>query len=914
VATAALLALVSQTPILIVVPDGSGDDRCAALEEVAAVTALIPGVRVVRGEVAAREQLGADVALDVERSDLVVAGVAPRRVPIGRDLRAAIALALERPAPLVSSAAAANREALMAACRGDAARAFSASGPAIGPALLRLDPPKGFVARGILERWVAARASSDPRRALPQMRAVVAALERGEIGPTWRRLPIPERRPSGATALGDRIVLFESGAFVLLDATTGVEIWRTEVGAAEPRLEPAGNLLLAFTTKEIAALDLEDGRIRWSAALDGPSPEVVSIGDRIIAAGRTDVVALDRSSGKVEWSYDPLADVASGPILAGSEIAIAAGAHVVLVDPSTGAERRRVLVGDEISSPLILTRQGPIWALVGSDQIAQIDPARGEVTKRIGDLFAAEWPPAVAGDRIVVALKGARPAVTYLDASLPKGFGRSYPGGVSPIVALPSASSIAHPAERPFAIVGRGLDGAPIWVSRQKARVTSLAAGDDLLIGASGKSAVVLDPAKGIVLATVEVDARITEAVLGPRGGALVTEDGAVYGLPARDDPRRAWWLERARLELAAIELGLGLAAAAGSTARAVRDRNPGSIEAIAILAAASEKARPKESVEAWLDLLARTARDTDPMAQRAVAALARLTGLAGHVRIDATAIARDGDRVVVASGGKAITLELPGGARIGLDMVAAELRAAGDYAAVDGAIGGKAGLSAAGALVYRTTPERGLERIDPSTGAALWTQTFDGAFEVLAADESLAVVESGAEAKAIHLLDVRDGARKWMVPVPADASRAWLGDSTVLLDGGGKLIGLAAADGRTRITAAIDGSAVVGVAPRGSFLVLERRAVVLLDGRTARPPRVPLPSPIVKVAIPAIGSPIALLENGALVAIDPVKGRVAAQIQPGPISELVATDRWVVAASPLGLLVFDAGRSLRGP
>lgn len=908
-------------PPLLLVQEPKNEDACRLTEQLASVTALIPGLRVVRGPLDQKKKLAADFALGVQEGSLVLLDDQTTRVPAD-DLFDALRKIWPKALPAlppVDAKGAANDAALAAACRRDAEAAYAASGFAVGPVVRRMvDPPNA--GRGVLQRWARAAATvrgGSARRALPVMKSVVSALAARRLGPTWRRAPPEGGPPSNLTLAGDAIVAFEEGTFIALDLTNGRELWRRKVGTAEPRLIEAGALLLAFTRHAVIALHPETGEVRWRVQLEAPAPETVTQGRRLFLAGTKEVIAVDPSKGEVLWRHDPLLEIAAGPVLSDHQLAVPASTFVLFLDPESGDEKKRVDAKDEISSPLVTTPQGGLWALVGSDEVVQIDPAKGEVSKRVTGFPGAVWPPAVAGERLVVAAgKGHRNLVAYLDPTTKSGIARILYGASSPLLSLPDYAGVVHPAERPHAIVARGLNGRTLWSARQRSSVTSLFANTGLVVGAAGTQVTFFDPTKGTAVDTFDLGtARVTEAVLGSSGGAAILDDGTIYGLPSPRDPRPTWWLEQARLDLARIYLSLNQKAPALATAKAVRDRNPRNLDALALIAGAER--RPSEATAAWL-AVARRAPVGDPLVGEAEAEMKRLAGIEARLWIGdpITSATAAGDRLLVLAGGKASARPLSNPDEIEWEKPAKRIGRAGTAFVVDGKLEGGpkigADMQRLGPSIFVAKPST-LVRTDPA-GKTVWKQSFDTPYTVLAADAvNVLVADKGARG-AVQLLSQENGARRWMLPRDERVRAAWLGSKTGLLAHEKGYFGLSLENGKRRFLVPIDPADVrkVGVTERSFALVTDRR-VFLVDQATGRLRRVPLPGTVDKVAIPAVGAIIASLTSGLLVAVDPIRGAITGRIRLGHFEQLVPTGARVLAVDEQGaLLVIDPSRGLR--
>jgi outer membrane protein assembly factor BamB len=146
---------------------------------------------------------------------------------------------------------------------------------------------------------------------------------------------------------GDPPTRVRRGVVAALDATTGQELWRREVGsmlAWEPVIDgstmyvsasvvptltaqgqPLPGQRMPPVTGLVEALDTRTGDVRWSRVLPtapDPSMPAISDGRVFIIANRQsagDVLALDAGDGSVQWDYasDALLTRGGGPLYAG---------------------------------------------------------------------------------------------------------------------------------------------------------------------------------------------------------------------------------------------------------------------------------------------------------------------------------------------------------------------------------------------------------------------------------------------------------------------------------------------------------------------------------------------------------------------------------------------------------------------
>lgn len=986
ISAVAVLVLQSPTrPILVLVPEAADPEVCFAAERIASVMSLTRGVRLLRAKVepgetleAARVRLGADQAIEglrrmkngVETVSLFVARAglrAPEETtssgpPVRRTeiLLASIWPKDAPPLAPVAGAAAASASALEAICKNEIEAAYSISGAAIAPAMReRLAPPPSD-GRGVLLRWAKASAlqrSGKTKEAIPILKSVVASLQKGESAPIWRLEAKNGDRPSAIDLFGERVVLFRNGAFTALDLGTGAELWTIALGKADPHLAWAGeDLAIAALENEIAAIDLADGRVRWRVALEKPAPEIARIGTRIFAAGSQELIAIERQRGDVVWKLDPLADLASGPRIAGDSLVIAADTRLLAIDPQSGAEKRRTELGDEISAPIAVSEQGSIWALVGGDQVLLADPKTGEIKLRASDLPGVEWPVAPLQDQLVIAFRRSpsRRFLAYLDPAVKKGVKRLFPGGLPPVIAIPESSGsrrVLHTQDRPSAILARDAQGNVAWRSVQPKKIFGLSVAPlgDVVIAGVGSRALGLEPKKGAVLFDIELappgperpppkkvptppPALVKALAFGKDGGAAVLESGSVYGLAGLSDPRPRGWLSGARLELARAYLKIGQSALAVPVAKDILQRDPENLDALAILAALEEKMNPKQSAERWR-LVAALAPKHDPLQARAAHALQALAGIAAWLELERPidlALAGS-DSVIVVRTDEAI-IGLSANAPFSklwsrpraelLPLGDGNLRAGGEIiSAKDGLTLSKldpAGLFAANGVLVRVTSKDDAEELTRETPAreTLWRVPIAGkGRRVLDADPHYALIAS--DQGAIDVLRMSTGERATTLTA-GSVRRASISGSSILLVLDKTLTITDAQTGKPTFALPISDILDIEPLPQG-WLLLSRQKLRLLDRRGRITAQIPLPSPIDHWAVTEVSngktSQIAFLAltDETLQAVDLTHGQLRGRLKLGRLLHLAPSGARALAVESSGaLLILDATKALR--
>lgn len=172
----------------------------------------------------------------------------------------------------------------------------------------------------------------------------------------WRFEDHLSSRKAPVVADGDLYVgsFDETAAFVCLDAATGDERWRTDLGDGSDVRFPesaaaiAGDVVLAGFGERLFAFERATGDVRWQASFEeDPTAPVVAEGTGYVTlAGGGSVVAFDPTTGDTKWERTvgqwcpgPVA-IADGTVYAISNREDDQGSLVAL-DAATGDERWR---------------------------------------------------------------------------------------------------------------------------------------------------------------------------------------------------------------------------------------------------------------------------------------------------------------------------------------------------------------------------------------------------------------------------------------------------------------------------------------------------------------------------------------------------------------------------------------------
>lgn len=256
----------------------------------------------------------------------------------------------------------------------------------------------------------------------------------------WQRDLRPERDRSGQATggglayNGGRLyVSLGYGAMVALNAQTGAEIWRQQLGgtASGPPTIFDGLIYLTVGDDKGWAINAEDGRIRWTLSaspdvtnvLGAPAPAVA--GDlAIFAFGSGEVQAVFRRGGLLRWSASvsgvrfgaalgAIGDVTAAPVISGSRVYVGnqSGRFVAINVESgervwtagEGAEGRIIPAGDSV---FIVSELNELLRLDASDGSriwgTQLPRFVSERPTRRSEIVAHHGP-VLAGGRLHVA-------------------------------------------------------------------------------------------------------------------------------------------------------------------------------------------------------------------------------------------------------------------------------------------------------------------------------------------------------------------------------------------------------------------------------------------------------------------------------------------------------------------------------
>lgn len=147
-------------------------------------------------------------------------------------------------------------------------------------------------------------------------------------------------------------VLNQDGQFGAVEASSGSIEWTRDIGNSDLSRGPCiTNDAVYCGTGTLYALNLDDGSIRWRRTLVEPDSDLrpVSDGSTVYLAlsGRNQVLALDGQTGDVQWRKQIQGLLGgSTATLTDKTLYVALERGVVALDKATGNERFRVQVGN----------------------------------------------------------------------------------------------------------------------------------------------------------------------------------------------------------------------------------------------------------------------------------------------------------------------------------------------------------------------------------------------------------------------------------------------------------------------------------------------------------------------------------------------------------------------------------------
>jgi outer membrane assembly lipoprotein YfgL len=163
----------------------------------------------------------------------------------------------------------------------------------------------------------------------------------------WTNAIGPVTTPLLASVHGTRVALASSqGQVLLIDATTGKDVWRLKLPDAIQAGIGGDGQKFAVVTGRNEVVAIEDGKVLWRHALSAISltPPLVAGGRVFVLSADRTVTALDGGTGQKLWSQqrtgEPLVLNQAGLLMPfGDNLLVGWGGRLVALNPLTGSVR-----------------------------------------------------------------------------------------------------------------------------------------------------------------------------------------------------------------------------------------------------------------------------------------------------------------------------------------------------------------------------------------------------------------------------------------------------------------------------------------------------------------------------------------------------------------------------------------------
>ncbi|WP_394757336.1 outer membrane protein assembly factor BamB [Rhodoferax sp.] len=307
---------------------------------------------------------------------------------------------------------------------------------------------------------------------------------------------------------GTVAVASSDGVLVLLDARTGVEQWRTNVGSQISAGVGSDGRFAAVVTRTNELVTLDSGREIWRQKLPAQSftAPLVAGGRVFVLAADRSVTAFDGLSGRKLWAQQRPGE---SLVLRQAGVLLAVGDTLV-----TGLSGR--LVGISPANGAILW-ESPIASPRGTNDIERLVDLVGRVSRE-GDVVCARAFQAAVG--CVSATRGTllwtKPAFGYVGVH----------GDDKQVYGVESDGKV---------MAWRRVDGERAWVSerlRYRGLTAPLVVGRSIAMGDDSGLVHLLSREDGSALARVATDgtAVVAAPVLAAGTLVVVTRSGGIFG------------------------------------------------------------------------------------------------------------------------------------------------------------------------------------------------------------------------------------------------------------------------------------------------------------------------------------------------------------------------------------------------
>ncbi len=960
-----LAGLMASAPAqtLVVVPERDTLEACVANETVASILRLAPSLRVLRAGLQKDETLAhlarraeAFVVIDGRHDarperphttlELLVRGrPADRRTMYG-DVQSTFDAMWPKDLPQparVAAFAAANHEALAAACQNHVEEALAYSAGAIGDAVRRrlsglpapvVAPPakNGRVRSTVLERWLDASrliAKGDHGRAYPLLLAVKNELAAGVSAPLWYRPAAPELELHSVQVEAELVFLFGRERLLILDLASGQERLSLSVSKLEPKvvmLSP--KRALAFSENRVIDLDLgASPKLRREFPLDGVAPEA-SLGDGdMVLAGRSEVVALSLEKDRELWRQELTDNLVAGPMMLDDRLIVPGDARLFVLARDSGKLVESLDLPDELSGPLHSEPTG-LYMVLGGDRVARLTwNGSPNLVVWDKDLFGASWPPVGFEDSIAIATRAPRkpPMVTALggtDRPFVKILER---GAGTPLARLPGGG-LVHADARRTTLTGKDAKGRIVMRARSSQPFEQLVSGKDHVLAQAGSMILALGAARGETVQRIELPGSPTAAALSDLGGVALMPDGGVYGLPPIDDRRMRVFEAQVRRDLAEAAVQSGRGPQAKKLAEEILASEPDDLDALAIVARASPR---NVAASAWYRVLERAPR-LDPLHETADTELAKLSGMKARVPTEAPLrqVFSPTDEVLIVEFERRVMAVAPNAPSKALWSLPKQQAAPlGLLVRVDDqlvdpktgkglrALRGRRPLDGRG-LYFLSTEKELVLSLENERGEVVFSQSFEErTLRLLDASSEFVALVDDSDLGIVHVLSKVDGSRRWMRPFEERVEAAHLSADTLVLRTATRLIGVEPDTGKLVFETKLpkDEAVTQSLGTSAGLLLVSQKRLTLYDMKRGRAARVlPLEKP---VALLALSDPFLLvsLEDGTLTAFDLARGRRGGRLALSAPTQLFSANGLfgVVEAEGAAFSLFEAQRLL---
>ena len=203
----------------------------------------------------------------------------------------------------------------------------------------------------------------------------------------------------------DRLYLVAGFETLALDARTGDTIWKTRIryaGTASPTVAH-GNLYVVSQEGWIYALALDDGREVWKAATDGISFAAPSATENrlVLATDAGLVIGFAPDSGRQAWRRDFESAVYSPPVIAGETVWIVTDDGRLLgLDLDDGGDRFALEATADLP---VTTHDATVYVPSADGGLYAMDAETGEVRWFASAGGAVRSGPVQSGDQVVIS-------------------------------------------------------------------------------------------------------------------------------------------------------------------------------------------------------------------------------------------------------------------------------------------------------------------------------------------------------------------------------------------------------------------------------------------------------------------------------------------------------------------------------